>query len=43
MEEERRQLEKAQKKAEKSKQEIVLNRKGNTRPRLSFDIKPKLM
>ena len=43
MEEERRLLDRAQRKAEKTQQEIVLNRRGTTRPRLSFDIKPKIM
>lgn len=41
IEEERRALEKAQKKAEKLQQETVLNRKGNSRSRLSFELKLK--
>jgi len=41
MEEERRALEKAQKKAQKAQQEVILNRKGATRPKLSFAITPR--
>lgn len=40
MDEERRALEKAQKKAEKLQQDLILNRKGS-RDRVSFGIKPK--
>lgn len=40
IEEERRELEVAQRKAEKLQQETLLNRKGN-RPRLSFGLKSK--
>lgn len=41
MEEERRALEKAQRKAQKAQQDVILNRKGSNRPRLSFTITPK--
>lgn len=41
MEEERRALEKAQRKAQKAQQDVILNRKGANRPRLSFSITPK--
>ena len=41
MEEQRRALEKAQKKTIKAQQDIVLNRKGGNRARLSFSIAPK--
>ena len=41
MEEERRALEKAHKKALKAQQDVVLNRKGATRAKLSFAITPK--
>ena len=41
MEEERRALEKAHKKAIKAQQDVVLNRKGGNRARLSFSITPK--
>ena len=41
MEEERRALEKAQRKAQKAQQDVILNRKGGSRPRLSFAITPK--
>lgn len=41
MEEERRALEKAHKKAIKAQQDVVLNRKGGTRAKLSFAITPK--
>ena len=40
MDEERRALEKAQKKAIKARQDVILNRKGN-RQRLSFTVTPK--
>lgn len=43
MEEERRALERAQKKAEKLQQEAILNRKGNSRAKLSFEIKSKVV
>lgn len=41
MEEERRALEKAQRKAQKAQQEVILNKKGMTRAKLSFAIAPK--
>lgn len=41
MDEERRALEKAQQKANKAQQDIILNRTGATRQRLSFNIAPK--
>ena len=41
MEEDRRALEKAQRKAIKAQQDVVLNRKGGTRAKLSFSIAPK--
>ena len=41
MDEERRALEKAQRKAAKVQQEQILNRKGNARPRISMSIVPK--
>ncbi len=41
MEDERRALEKAHKKAIKAQQNIVLNRKGGNRAKLSFSITPK--
>lgn len=40
MEEERRALERAQKKAVKAQQDIILNRKGG-RQRLAFSLTPK--
>lgn len=41
MDEERKALEKARRKAEKMEQNIVLNKKGGARPKLSFAITPK--
>ena len=41
MEEDRRALEKAQRKAIKAQQDVVLNRKGGNRAKLSFSIAPK--
>ncbi len=41
MDEERRALEKAQRKAQKAHQDVILNRKGQTRAKLSFAITPK--
>lgn len=41
MEEDRKALEKAHKKAIKAQQDVVLNRKGGNRARLSFSITPK--
>lgn len=41
MEEERRALERAQRKADKAEQAVILNRKGSVRPRLAFSITPK--
>lgn len=41
MEEDRKALEKAQRKAIKAQQDVVLNRKGGNRARLSFSITPK--
>ena len=43
MEEERRAFEKAQKRIQNSQQETILNRKGNSRARLAFEIKPKIV
>ena len=42
MDEERRALEKAQRRADKAEQAVILNRKGVTRPKLAFSITPKL-
>lgn len=42
MEEERKALEKTQRKAQKAQQDVILNRKGGNRPRLSFAITSKL-
>ena len=42
MEEEKRAYENAQKKAEKLQQEAILNRRGNSRPRLTFELKNKV-
>ncbi len=41
MEEERRALEKAHKKAIKAQQDVILNKKGGNRAKLSFAITPK--